>query len=66
MEVNHDVKREEIEGLVKEMMEGENGKKMKANAKEWKKKAEEATGVGGSPYKNFDRLIEKVLHYGSK
>ncbi|KAJ9670126.1 hypothetical protein PVL29_026589 [Vitis rotundifolia] len=65
MEVNHDVKRHDIEALVKEMMEGEKGKQMKKTAMEWKKKAEEATGVGGSSYNNFDRLIKEVLHHGS-
>uniref|UniRef100_A0A2C9URJ0 Anthocyanidin 3-O-glucosyltransferase n=1 Tax=Manihot esculenta TaxID=3983 RepID=A0A2C9URJ0_MANES len=40
MEINHDVKRSEIQRLVEEIMEGEKGKKMKINALEWKKKAE--------------------------
>ncbi|XVF61595.1 hypothetical protein PTKIN_Ptkin08bG0142700 [Pterospermum kingtungense] len=61
MEVNHDVKRENIEFLVKEMMEG---KKMKEKALEWKKKAEAATNVGGSSYNNFDRFVEEALYHG--
>ncbi|XP_021802879.1 UDP-glycosyltransferase 85A8-like [Prunus avium] len=61
MEVSPDVKRDEIEALVKEMLEGEKGMKMKQKAKEWKKKAVEATDIGGSSYNNFDRLI-KSLH----
>ncbi|PQQ10247.1 7-deoxyloganetin glucosyltransferase-like [Prunus yedoensis var. nudiflora] len=61
MEVSPDVKRDEIEALVKEMLEGEKGMKMKQKAKEWKKKAVEATAIGGSSYNNFDRLI-KSLH----
>nr|QEA68979.1 UGT85K23 [Panax ginseng] len=61
VEVNHDVKRDEIEALVKEMMEGDKGKQLKKKAVEWKKMAEEATSVGGSSYSNFDRLIEEAL-----
>ncbi|KAH7860965.1 hypothetical protein Vadar_020038 [Vaccinium darrowii] len=63
VEVDHDVKREEVEDLVREMMEGEEGKEMRSKAKEWKRKAEEAAEVGGSSYKNFDRFIKEALHY---
>jgi hypothetical protein len=67
MEVNPDVKRDEIEALVKEMMEGDKGKAMRQNAQEWKKKAVEATDIGGSSYKSFERLIEEAIHgpYGN-
>ncbi|KAL6136151.1 hypothetical protein ACLB2K_061452 [Fragaria x ananassa] len=61
MEVNNDVKRDEIEELVKEMLVGEKGRKMRQKAKEWKKKAMEATDIGGASYNNFDRLIEQCL-----
>ncbi|KAK8587630.1 hypothetical protein V6N13_086611 [Hibiscus sabdariffa] len=61
MEVNPHVNRNDVEALVKEMMEGDNGKKMKKKALEWKEKAEVATGVGGTSYNNFDRFIEEVL-----
>ncbi|KAG8497347.1 hypothetical protein CXB51_008637 [Gossypium anomalum] len=64
MEVDHDVKRENIEFLVKEMMEGEEGKKKKEKALEWKKKAEEAVEVGGSSYIDFDRFVEEALKHG--
>ncbi|KAG5534253.1 hypothetical protein RHGRI_022392 [Rhododendron griersonianum] len=63
MEVNEDVKRREIAELVNEMMEGDKGKQMRRKALEWKKKADEATAVGGSSYKNFDRFIKEALHY---
>lgn len=66
MEVNHDVKRHDIEALVKEMMEGERGKEMKKNAMEWKKKAEEATGVGSSHCNNFDRFIKSLSTMDAK
>ncbi|KAL6337827.1 hypothetical protein AAG906_002292 [Vitis piasezkii] len=66
MEVNYDVKRHDIEALVKEMMEGERGKEMKKNAMEWKKKAEEATAVGSSPCNNFDRFIKRLSTMDAK
>ncbi|GFS37739.1 UDP-glucosyl transferase 85A3 [Actinidia rufa] len=66
VEVGYDVKREEVEGLVREMMEGEKGKKMKMKAREWKEKAEEATDVGGSSYINFERFIKEALHIADK
>jgi len=61
VEVNNDVKRDEVEALVREMMEGERGKEMRSKAKDWKKKAEEAVDVGGSSYSNFDRFIKEAL-----
>ncbi|TQE11253.1 hypothetical protein C1H46_003259 [Malus baccata] len=64
MEVSPDVKRHEIEALVKEMLEGEKGIKMREKAKEWKKKADEATDVGGSSYNNFKRLLKEALQLG--
>jgi UDP:flavonoid glycosyltransferase YjiC (YdhE family) len=62
MEVNEDVKRDEIEALVKEMMEGDKGKAMRQKAEEWKKKAVKATDIGGSSYKSFEKLIEEALY----
>ncbi|XP_065632976.1 linamarin synthase 2-like [Quercus suber] len=64
VEVKEDVKRHEIEALVKEMMEGEKGHAMRQKAREWKKKAMEATDFGGSSYKNFERLIKEALLVG--
>jgi UDP:flavonoid glycosyltransferase YjiC (YdhE family) len=62
MEVNHDVKRDEIKELVEEVMQGNKGKAMRQKALEWKKKAVEATDIGGSSYQSFERLIKEVLH----
>ncbi|THF99948.1 hypothetical protein TEA_002188 [Camellia sinensis var. sinensis] len=63
MEVNHDVKRNEIVALINEMLEGDKGKQMRKKALKLKKEAEEATDVGGLSYNNFDRLIKEALHY---
>ncbi|XP_058787304.1 linamarin synthase 2-like [Vicia villosa] len=62
MEINHDVKREEITNLVIELMEGQKGKEMRQKSLEWKKKTRIATDFGGSSYKNFHKLIKEILH----
>ncbi|KAI6692096.1 hypothetical protein NL676_019806 [Syzygium grande] len=61
MEVNQDVRREEIEALVREVMEGVGGKKMRENAKKWKERAVAAAGRGGPSYNDFNRFIEEVV-----
>ncbi|XP_031394207.1 7-deoxyloganetin glucosyltransferase-like [Punica granatum] len=62
MEINSDVKRDEVEALVREMMEGEKGKEMRNKVMEWKKKAREATmAPSGSSYVNLEAVINKVL-----
>ncbi|KAL8476201.1 hypothetical protein ACS0TY_028746 [Phlomoides rotata] len=61
LEVDRDVKRDEIEALVKNIMEGQKGKEMKVKALEWKRKAEEAIMIGGSSYNDFDRLVNETL-----
>ncbi|KAI8017781.1 Linamarin synthase 2 [Camellia lanceoleosa] len=66
MEVNHDVKRNEIVALINEMLEGDKGKQMRKKALKLKKEAEEATDVGGLSYNNFDRLIKEALHYSEQ
>ncbi|KAK8693168.1 hypothetical protein V6N13_070762 [Hibiscus sabdariffa] len=66
MEVNSDVNRNDVEAVVKEMMEGENGRKLKEKVLDWKEKAEVATDIGGSSYCNFERFINEVLSYGTR
>ncbi|KAH6827545.1 UDP-glucosyl transferase 85A3 [Perilla frutescens var. hirtella] len=61
MEIDNDVKRDEVEFLVRELMEGERGERMKENAVEWKRKAEEAAAIGGSSCLNLEKLIEDLL-----
>ncbi|XP_023757989.1 linamarin synthase 2 [Lactuca sativa] len=64
MEINHDVKRNEVEVLVNEMLLGNNGKEMRRKANEWKTKAKEANDIGGSSYNNFHRFIKEALLSG--
>ncbi|XP_034209221.1 7-deoxyloganetin glucosyltransferase-like [Prunus dulcis] len=61
LEIDNNVKRDEVEKLVRDLMEGENGKKLKIKAMEWKKLAEEATGPHGSSSINMDNLVNQVL-----
>ncbi|XVF36693.1 hypothetical protein REPUB_Repub19eG0079500 [Reevesia pubescens] len=62
MEIDSNVKRDEVESLVRELMEGEKGKEMKKKALEWKRKAEEATcNSKGSSYRNLDEMINQIL-----
>lgn len=61
LEVEGDVRRDKVEEVVREVMEGERGRGMKAKALEWKRKAEGAARVGGSSYNDFDRLVTTIL-----
>ncbi|KAL3515527.1 hypothetical protein ACH5RR_022429 [Cinchona calisaya] len=61
MEVNVNVERNEVENVVRELMDGEKGVAMRRKAMEWKRKAEEATGLDGSSFLNFNRIVNAVL-----
>ncbi|PIA50829.1 hypothetical protein AQUCO_01200237v1 [Aquilegia coerulea] len=60
-EIDKNVKRDEVEGLVRNLMEGQKGKDMKRKMLEWKKSAEESTKPGGSSYANLEKVIKDVL-----
>ncbi|KAK3430089.1 hypothetical protein EUGRSUZ_E01564, partial [Eucalyptus grandis] len=57
MEIDSDVKRDEVERQVRELMEGEKGKEMKRKAMEWKEMAREAACPSGPSFLNLDELI---------
>ncbi|XP_038701583.1 linamarin synthase 1-like [Tripterygium wilfordii] len=61
MEVDCDIKRDELTAIVKEIMEEDKGKRLREKAQEWKKRAEEATDVGGSSYNDFDKFLQEVF-----
>ncbi|KAK6156836.1 hypothetical protein DH2020_011084 [Rehmannia glutinosa] len=61
MEIGSNVRRDEVGFLVRELLDGEKGKMMKGKAMDWKKKAAEAIGVGGSSYLSLDKLVGEVL-----
>ena len=61
MEIDFDIKREVVEKIVRELLEGDKGKKMKRKAMEWKKLAEEATSRLGSSSINLKNLVSELL-----
>lgn len=58
MEMDNNVKRDEVESLVSELMAGEKGKEMKKKAMDWKKLAEVAVTDANL---NLENLIHQVL-----
>ncbi|XP_058778824.1 7-deoxyloganetin glucosyltransferase-like [Vicia villosa] len=61
IEIDKNVKRDEVKKVVNELMVGEKGKKMRQKAMELKKKALENTCPGGCSYMNLDKVINEVL-----
>lgn len=61
LEIPNDVDRNEVEKLLRELMEEEKGKMMKKKAMHWKRLAEEASAPNGSSAMNLDDLVSKVL-----
>lgn len=62
VEVDGDVKREDIEAMVRDVMGGgEKGRAMKERARRWQKEAETAASVGGSSRTSFDRFLREVV-----
>ncbi|KAL6606712.1 hypothetical protein ACP70R_042365 [Stipagrostis hirtigluma subsp. patula] len=61
LEIDSNVRRDAVASLITEIMEGEQGKKMRTKAREWRDKAVEAAKPGGSSHRNFDELVRDVL-----
>ncbi|KAE8679985.1 7-deoxyloganetin glucosyltransferase [Hibiscus syriacus] len=61
MEIDEDVKRDQVEMLARELIVGEKGIEMKAKAIELKKRAKEAFDHDGSSSRNLDNLLTDVL-----
>jgi UDP:flavonoid glycosyltransferase YjiC (YdhE family) len=64
MEIENNATRKEVEKIVRELMEGENGKEIKQKVLEWKKLAEKATDLHGSSLRNLEDLINLLLSKG--
>lgn len=60
MELDHQVKREQVEELVREMLVGEKGNEMRERARIWKRKAEATSEKGGSSFDNFESLVDEL------
>ncbi|KAI3882572.1 hypothetical protein MKW92_016541 [Papaver armeniacum] len=65
MEIDNNVKIDEVEKLVRETMKGENGKEMKNRAVEWNKKAEDAISPGGSSFNSLNDIVNVLLQIDS-
>ncbi|KAJ4820345.1 UDP-Glycosyltransferase superfamily protein [Rhynchospora pubera] len=61
MEIDNNVKRDEVEWQVRELMTGEKGADMRNRAIEWRKSAIRATQPGGSSFVNLERLVKEVM-----
>ncbi|WCJ21870.1 UDP-glycosyltransferase 74F2 [Euphorbia peplus] len=61
--VNEDgiVMRQEIEGCIREVMEGDRGQEMKINAKKWRQLAIEAASEGGTSDKDIEEFTTKLI-----
>lgn len=57
MEIDNDVKRDNVEKLVRMLMDGVEGKRMKTKAMQWKILAEKACSPAGSSSINLDKLV---------
>ena len=61
MEIDCDIKKEEVVDIVRELLEADEGKKMNTKDVEWKKLAEEAASPLGCSSTNIKILVSEVL-----
>ncbi|KAH6758980.1 UDP-glucosyl transferase 85A2 [Perilla frutescens var. frutescens] len=64
MEIDNNVKRDEVQNLVRTLMVGEKGEEMKKRAMEWKNLARESAKK--SSYQNLRKVIDQVLLASAK
>ncbi|WVZ73608.1 hypothetical protein U9M48_021894 [Paspalum notatum var. saurae] len=60
-EIDSNVRRDAVAGLITELMDGEQGKQMRRKAREWMDMAIDAAKPGGASHRNFDHLLRDVL-----
>ncbi|KAJ9562542.1 hypothetical protein OSB04_007702 [Centaurea solstitialis] len=60
MEIGRGVKREEVEKVVRVLMAGDEGRRMRTKAIEWKKMAETAAGPHGSSVHSVRKLVDEI------
>ncbi|CAM8934979.1 unnamed protein product [Rhodiola kirilowii] len=65
MELSDDVKKDEVEKSVRELLVGEKGKDIHRKALEWKQLAAEAVSSNGSSSLNFDTMVNVLLSRNS-
>ncbi|CAN6234601.1 unnamed protein product [Urochloa humidicola] len=64
MEIGGEVRRGEVEAIIREAMDGEKGKEMRRRVEKLRDGAVEAGRTGGRAMQNVDRLIDEVLAPG--
>ncbi|KAJ9562533.1 hypothetical protein OSB04_007693 [Centaurea solstitialis] len=60
MEIGRSVKREEVEKVVRALMAGDEGRRMRTKAIKWKKMAETAAGPDGSSVQSVRKLVHEI------
>ncbi|KAJ9562544.1 hypothetical protein OSB04_007704 [Centaurea solstitialis] len=60
MEIGRSVKRDEVEKVVRALMAGDEGRRMRTKAIKWKKMAETATGPDGSSVQSVRKLVDEI------
>ncbi|MQL74614.1 hypothetical protein Taro_006960 [Colocasia esculenta] len=61
VEIDSNVRREEVGALIRDLMAGTKGEEMRKKALSWKERAKNAAKPGGSSAMNLDKLVESVL-----
>ncbi|XP_028800818.1 7-deoxyloganetin glucosyltransferase [Neltuma alba] len=61
VELDKNVKREMVERVINELMEGNKAMEMKHKVLQWQKIAKESTSPHGSSYTNLEKLVNHVL-----
>ncbi|XP_038985770.1 7-deoxyloganetin glucosyltransferase-like isoform X3 [Phoenix dactylifera] len=61
LEIGADVKRDEVEGVIKEVMDGAKAKDMRKKAGKLKEMAERAVKEGGTSYSNMNLLLNSLF-----
>ncbi|KAD4585673.1 hypothetical protein E3N88_23274 [Mikania micrantha] len=62
LEIEKNVKKDEVEKLVRVLMEGVEGERMRKKAMEWKKTAETAVAPSGSSSLNLEKLANLIIN----
>lgn len=65
MEIDNDIKRDDVATKIRELMGKEKGKDMRRNALAWKERATRATEVKGLSFLNLEGVIKEVLLKGN-
>ncbi|KAI3871652.1 hypothetical protein MKX03_033385 [Papaver bracteatum] len=64
MEIDKNGKRNDVEKLVRQLMDGEKGKELKRRVMEWKLSAENAiSSPNGSSFINLNKLVKQILNF---